>query len=616
MKTEDGYGNSLDDLTGEEIQELKDDGLLPPDFKPGDLPPGDFNPGPAESGGPLPPPALPERSQSMDETMPGAEAAASGATGGLGAVSEEGAPAMEGGLGAIMPGAMAASGQPEGGLPPPPSPVVTGKQVMQQLTAPHIDPMAQRFNEIALNWLPTDDKDMKTARAQAEAAAKQLSALREAAEAKAKEFPWAEWSGALGASGSPRFMQTLGEATLAAAKTTREREANAQHMGLEDVNSQFNAAKDIEGSAERRISTGAQLAQAAAHLQRATNVGATGGMGGAQPAVIKEVTAMGFTPGTPEFETELARQTGAANMKGDQAYKRTLNALPGVHPKEPEFVAHYAEEQRKEAQGKTDLITQKGVQKEKDAAARSVISRSNMDYKAKLTREAQAARDSTDGLSPDTVKMLAQQAWAGDKSGIAGFGRNKKARAQIAEGINEEGRRLGKSGADLAAMNAEFAGATRAQTALGTRIGATAGAVEEANGLIPSLLDIHRKIKGMTDYPMLNQATLWTLRNTPIAGKQAQADAAVLDSRLNTFASVYARGMYGGTPTVDMLKHSRDVIDNRMATMSFEDVLKAMTQEMQVAMAAPGKASKSLSEGRKAAGEPHAESIKDPLGIR
>lgn len=594
--------DTLDDLTLDEIQELKDQGLIPPEWQPGEhgMMQQEFAPGPAEAGGPLPGPALPERAAAAGmnaEDVP---------QGGLGMAS--GAPPdLPGGLGAVMPGANAAE----------PSPVAAGMANLKANTAPSPDPMAQRFSEIALSYLPTDDKDLKTARGQAEAAAAQLSALRAAAESKAQEFPWAEFGGAMLAGGSPRFMQQLGTATLASEKVRREGEANVQKMGLTEVDAKLGAASALEKSNMDKVRTAADLANAAAAIQRATSLHSGVGGVGVQTAAVKNTVAQGLQPGTPEFDIELRRQAGALNMKGDAAYKMTLNANPGMDPAKPEFAAAYLQAQKDIAQTKKTGLETKAQIAANAVTTRQENTRSNMDYKAKLVKEAQDARDSTEGLSPDTVKMLSQQAWAGDKSGIAGFGRNKKARAQIAEGINEEGRRLGKSGADLAAMNSEFMGATRAQTALGTRIGSTAGAVEEANGLIPSLLNVHSRIKGLTDYPMLNQATLWTLRNTPIAGKQAQADAAELDSRLNTFASVYARGMYGGVPTVDMLKHAREVIDNKMATMSFENVLKAMTQEMSVAMSAPGKASKNLSAERKKGGETIAPITgDDPLGIR
>jgi len=456
--------------------------------------------------------------------------------------------------------------------------------------------MAQRFSEIALNFLPTDDKDLKTARTQAESAAVQISALRAAAETKAKAFPWAEWSAAMGSGASPRFMQQLAGATGAAAKVQAEREATAQKIGLADVESQFADVNRQERSVMDRVRVGAELAQASARIQRATNLSTGVGGVGVQTAAVKNTAAQGLTPGTPEFEIEVRRQTGALNMKGDPAYKMALNQLPGVDPNSPEFTAAYAKARSDIVQTKKESVDYKAQVAKEAAAARNVNTRSNIEFKADLTKRAHEATHPL--MSQDALDRITDQYLAGDTSVIAGLSRNPQSQNQVLENISKRGKERGLGGADIAAKKSEFSGAMRAQASLGTRLGATAGAVEEANALIPQLKEVHSKVTQLTKYPILNQGILWTLKNT------GDANATVLDSRLNTFATVYARAMTGATnPTVDAIRHSRDVIDARMAKEPFDEVLKAMTQEMEIAMAAPGRASRGLSAERKKGGE-------------
>lgn len=132
--------------------------------------------------------------------------------------------------------------------------------------------------------------------------------------------------------------------------------------------------------------------------------------------------------------------------------------------------------------------------------------------------------------------LYAEQGLAGDKSVFTNVGRNQAGRTQIAQKMADLAAARNIKGADLAAINAAFAGDVRAQQVIGQRTGAIAISGEEAKGVANLVKDAYAKLPRGEFKPFNElQAIYANQTNSPEQGAAAAADFSL--------ATAYARAL-------------------------------------------------------------------------
>jgi hypothetical protein len=188
-------------------------------------------------------------------------------------------------------------------------------------------------------------------------------------------------------------------------------------------------------------------------------------------------------------------------------------------------------------------------------------------------------------LDPETVKLLAQQAYSGDTSVYQNLGRGVQG-AQNIVAIRKEVARMraekGETGADQAAQNVAFGGEKA-----GARVAATAStkmsqAADEASQLADQALDVSRTFS-RTNAPTVN-AGLNTLRKQGGDPQVSQFQVAI-----NGFKNTYSRAISPtGTPTVHDKQHADELFSLDQSPAQFEASIAQAKKEMAAAIAAPG----------------------------
>jgi hypothetical protein len=363
MYEEDAVESDLN-LTPEELEILRSEGMLPNDWEPGQPSKEDLT----LPNGPIQKPQEGEEvtpTGPLSQPQPGDISSVPGTAGPLTAVS----------------------------------PIPQGKELLTQLHAastPAMDPMAQKFHELAVSWLPTNDDDLKVARTNAQKAADQLASLRAAAQTKAGQFPMSEFGAALLAGGYGSFPQKYGEALLSAQDVQRKNLATAQKLGLDEAEGTARQALGQEASVYKRMEASAAMERAAATMQR---YGA--GIKSAPTSEIgRAVTAMGYDLNTPEGQLAARRYYTAQH--GTPEMKEAVASTPAtVDPNSPEFQAALGKVfQRKESKATLELTRaeqQIEASKQATAASRAQVAET-IERTKKLQRDAESNKTN---IEPD-----------------------------------------------------------------------------------------------------------------------------------------------------------------------------------------------------------------------
>lgn len=273
-------------LTPEELAILKEDGMLPEKWEPG----------------------TPDKSDLVAPTGP---------------------------LEAVAPGVMVEGSGQDGPLSTVTSPIQSGIDLLGQYdkAAPSMtNPLAQKFHELAVSWLPTNDNDLKAAKVNAQKAADELASLRSAAQTKSGQFPYNEFGAALLAGGYGSFPQKYGQALMSAQEVQRGNLKTAQELGLKEAEGTAAAANQAENSVYKRMDAAAAMERAAATMQHFS-----GALAKAPTSEIgRAATAMGYDVNTPPGQMAARRlytlQHGTPEMK-----EAIANTPPTVDPSSPEF---------------------------------------------------------------------------------------------------------------------------------------------------------------------------------------------------------------------------------------------------------------------------------------
>ena len=187
-------------------------------------------------------------------------------------------------------------------------------------------------------------------------------------------------------------------------------------------------------------------------------------------------------------------------------------------------------------------------------------------------------------ITPDTLKLMAQQYRAGDTTIFTNLGRGAQGAANIVALRNEIARQTTEAGGDgttIAARNAEYAGTKAGQRAAGTRIANIEMAANEAQMLIPLAKQASDQVARNFFLPfgkaqiMFNEQT-----NDPNLRKFAAAN--------NSLVNVYSRAISpSGVPTVSDKEHAREMLSTAYDQKSYNAVLDQMNKEIEAARQAP-----------------------------
>lgn len=241
---------------------------------------------------------------------------------------------------------------------------------------------------------------------------------------------------------------------------------------------------------------------------------------------------------------------------------------------------------RTAAQGRNFTADQSSIQRnfehgEKGLDRNNAITLENLRAKGAIDVEklkADAVENATPALDPATLQQMAQQAWAGDKSVFSGLGRGAGgARNIIAlrKAVNDMGVATGKTGADLASMNAQFAGATRAAAAAGQRVGAAQVSVSELPRLTSLSSEAYGKLPRGQFVPF-NSLQRMVSNNTssPEQAAAYAADFAVINA--------YARALSPtGQPHEADKKRATEMLNGAYSQQGHEAVLNQINTETQ-----------------------------------
>lgn len=225
-----------------------------------------------------------------------------------------------------------------------------------------------------------------------------------------------------------------------------------------------------------------------------------------------------------------------------------------------------------------------GIQERMQAHQDSVALQREMFAFRVQEAKAKHAGDPDAKLDKETIDVLAQQALAGDTSVYQNLGRGVQGAQNIVairKRVAEMAKDQGKSGADIAAGNAQFQGDKAAARTAGTRAANVELAADEAKKTSQIALDLSEKIP-RTQFVPLNKALQAAKTNT------GDPNIVAFGAANNTFINTYARAISPtGTPTVSDKEHARDVLSTAQTPEQYRSVMAVLQKEMDAALQAP-----------------------------
>lgn len=186
-------------------------------------------------------------------------------------------------------------------------------------------------------------------------------------------------------------------------------------------------------------------------------------------------------------------------------------------------------------------------------------------------------------FTPEALRTIAEQYLAGDRQAAQGYARNASAKMAIANEINKVAAEKGMSGADIAAVMADYQGMTAGSRVLGGRTANIQLAAGEAAQMIPLALEASKNVARAGFLPFGKAQIMFDDQtNDPALREFAAAN--------NALVNTYARAISpAGVPTVHDKEHARQVLSTAHDQKSYEATVLQMQKEMDAALAAPAK---------------------------
>ena len=214
-------------------------------------------------------------------------------------------------------------------------------------------------------------------------------------------------------------------------------------------------------------------------------------------------------------------------------------------------------------------------------------------------------------LDAATIDQMAQQAWAGDKSIFSNLGRGAQGAQNVValrKAIYDMGVKTGKSGADLAAMNAQFVGSQREQSAIGQRVGAAEVSLNELPKVTALSQDAYTNLPRGQFMPFNKlKRAVDTQTSSPAQAAAYAADYAVI--------SAYARALSPtGQPHEADKKRAEDMLSTAQSQEAHQAVLDQINREV-TAITAGAKGARGQGSSAPTAAPPAASQTKVLNGV-
>lgn len=203
----------------------------------------------------------------------------------------------------------------------------------------------------------------------------------------------------------------------------------------------------------------------------------------------------------------------------------------------------------------------------------------------KITERVNSGSDDTEAnISPSRMAFMVDQALKGDSSVYQNLGRGKQGAANLLAlrgAVADEATKRGLTGADLAAINADYQGqkaGLRSASQISAKV-ENAGA--EADQLAPLAIEAGRQVARSGFLPFGRAQIMFDNQtNDPAINKFATANIGL--------ATAYAGAMArGGKATVTDNEHARELLSTAKSQEAYEAIVNQMQQEIAAAKRAP-----------------------------
>lgn len=189
-------------------------------------------------------------------------------------------------------------------------------------------------------------------------------------------------------------------------------------------------------------------------------------------------------------------------------------------------------------------------------------------------------------LDSDTLDMMADQALRGDKSVFQNIGRGAQGSANLVAlrgRITQKAKAMGMTGADLAAVTADYGGLVAGLRTSANISARVENAISEAKELAPLAITAGRDVARAGILPFGKAQVMFdTQTNDPALKKFAAANVGFVQA----YAGAMARGQ---KPTVHDKEHAEKLISEATSQTAYEAVMKQLMLEMDAASRAPQK---------------------------
>lgn len=198
--------------------------------------------------------------------------------------------------------------------------------------------------------------------------------------------------------------------------------------------------------------------------------------------------------------------------------------------------------------------------------------------------DAQAQATASGKLTGDSLDLAAEQMLAGDTSAMQslGYGALGSAnRSALRNRVTELAKERGMTGADIAAMNAEYFGTKAGERTLGTRSANIDMAVNEASNMGSLVREASDKMPRGQWMPVNKAMQAWNEGT-------GMPEARTFGAAVNSFLNAYATAVGKGTMTVDARNHAQELLSTADGPRALEAIMNQLDKEMDAAKAAPG----------------------------
>jgi hypothetical protein len=212
------------------------------------------------------------------------------------------------------------------------------------------------------------------------------------------------------------------------------------------------------------------------------------------------------------------------------------------------------------------------------------LNRANQVKVTQMVSDRSDGSDTEANIDPKRLSFMVDQALKGDTTVYQNLGRGKQGAANLLAlrgAVADEAQKRGMSGADLAAINADYQGQKAGLRTSGTISARIENAAAEADQLAPLAIEAGRKVSRSGFLPFGRAQVLFNNQtNDPDMNRFATANIGL--------ATAYAGAMArGGKATVSDNEHAREMLSTAKSQQAYEAIVDQMQQEIKAAKAAP-----------------------------